>query len=486
MLVPEAADATVFSVGVEPNGVPDVCSTDPAVRSSSWLLEDQFRRRADVPRVAAEPGWSLVVDGVDRQSEPRGRRLAHARRRRDRHVAARRCSPNRTHARRCWPRGCTTASGRHPDLLSAPDWATLGRALGPGDRVRRVLDFRTGTLAERVRGTTQIDSIRFSSSRRSGNRRAARRRRSRGRDGHAPDSGGEGSGRRGRRGRRRSRSTAGASSASWPTTSRSAVNRHLIAPAPDVGARGARQRLRAAAPRPPASVGPAMGAGRRRHRRRRRAAAPRALRAVPPHGVGRSTAASAAVGTRGLTGPAYRGHVFWDADVFVLPFLAATHPPAARAMLEYRVRRLGAAQACRGAPKTGRARASPGSRRQRGVDVTPRSGRDRDRTDRPDSHRARSRCTSSATSRGRPRATSGWTGDGVLRARLRARAARRDGAVLGIASARRPRRRAHILRRHRTGRVPRAGRRQHVHQRARPLEPADARPRGRNAQAGSR
>ena len=52
----------------------------------------------------------------------------------------------------------------------------------------------------------------------------------------------------------------------------------------------------------------------------------------------------AAVGARGLSGPAYAGHVFWDADVFVLPFLAATHPTAARAMLEYRLRRLDAAR----------------------------------------------------------------------------------------------------------------------------------------------
>jgi trehalose/maltose hydrolase-like predicted phosphorylase len=52
----------------------------------------------------------------------------------------------------------------------------------------------------------------------------------------------------------------------------------------------------------------------------------------------------AAVGARGLSGTAYAGHVFWDADVFVLPFLAATHPTAARAMLEYRVARLPAAQ----------------------------------------------------------------------------------------------------------------------------------------------
>ncbi|HSO54875.1 MAG TPA: glycosyl hydrolase family 65 protein, partial [Actinomycetes bacterium] len=48
----------------------------------------------------------------------------------------------------------------------------------------------------------------------------------------------------------------------------------------------------------------------------------------------------AAVGARGLTGPVYAGHVFWDADVFVLPALAALHPEAARAMVEYRIRRL--------------------------------------------------------------------------------------------------------------------------------------------------
>lgn len=53
----------------------------------------------------------------------------------------------------------------------------------------------------------------------------------------------------------------------------------------------------------------------------------------------------APLGPRGLSGPSYRGHVFWDSEVFILPFFAATRPAAARAMLEYRVRRLGAAQA---------------------------------------------------------------------------------------------------------------------------------------------
>ena len=46
------------------------------------------------------------------------------------------------------------------------------------------------------------------------------------------------------------------------------------------------------------------------------------------------------VGPRGLTGAGYFGHVLWDADAFVLPVLAATHPASARSMLEYRIRRL--------------------------------------------------------------------------------------------------------------------------------------------------
>ncbi len=84
----------------------------------------------------------------------------------------------------------------------------------------------------------------------------------------------------------------------------------------------------------------------------------------------------AAVGARGLSGPAYRGHVFWDADTFVLPFLAATHPAAARAMLEYRIRRLPSAR--RNARSMGFAGARfPWESAHSGFDVTPRSARDR-------------------------------------------------------------------------------------------------------------
>lgn len=80
----------------------------------------------------------------------------------------------------------------------------------------------------------------------------------------------------------------------------------------------------------------------------------------------------ATVGARGLTGQAYRGHVFWDSDVYVLPFLAATRPRAARAMLEYRIRRLPAA--LRAARASGQAGARfPWESAAGGEDVTPTS-----------------------------------------------------------------------------------------------------------------
>lgn len=84
----------------------------------------------------------------------------------------------------------------------------------------------------------------------------------------------------------------------------------------------------------------------------------------------------AAVGARGLTGEGYRGHVFWDADTFTLPFLAATHPAAARAMLEYRLRRLPTALENARAQRRAGAR-FPWESARSGLDVTPRSARDR-------------------------------------------------------------------------------------------------------------
>ncbi|MER3425607.1 MAG: glycoside hydrolase family 65, partial [Nitrospiraceae bacterium] len=60
-------------------------------------------------------------------------------------------------------------------------------------------------------------------------------------------------------------------------------------------------------------------------------------------GAGNPNDERASIGARGLTGKAYRGHVFWDTEIYLLPFYAFTHPPTARALLMYRYHTLPAA-----------------------------------------------------------------------------------------------------------------------------------------------
>ena len=51
----------------------------------------------------------------------------------------------------------------------------------------------------------------------------------------------------------------------------------------------------------------------------------------------------AGIPARGLSGEAYRGHIFWD-ELYILPFIALHFPETARAVLMYRHHRLGQAQ----------------------------------------------------------------------------------------------------------------------------------------------
>src|SRR5690348_12407664 len=51
------------------------------------------------------------------------------------------------------------------------------------------------------------------------------------------------------------------------------------------------------------------------------------------------------VGARGLTGDAYFGHVFWDTEIYLLPFYVAVWPEAARSLLMYRYHTLPGARA---------------------------------------------------------------------------------------------------------------------------------------------
>src|SRR6185312_5022216 len=50
------------------------------------------------------------------------------------------------------------------------------------------------------------------------------------------------------------------------------------------------------------------------------------------------------IGARTLSGPGYKGHIFWDTETYIVPFFIFTHPPSARALLEYRYHTLDAAR----------------------------------------------------------------------------------------------------------------------------------------------
>lgn len=58
------------------------------------------------------------------------------------------------------------------------------------------------------------------------------------------------------------------------------------------------------------------------------------LAAGPEHDL------DASIGAKALSGYGYRGHVFWDTEIFMLPFFAYTQPHVARHLLLYRYRRL--------------------------------------------------------------------------------------------------------------------------------------------------
>lgn len=42
------------------------------------------------------------------------------------------------------------------------------------------------------------------------------------------------------------------------------------------------------------------------------------------------------IAAKGLTGEGYKGHIFWDTEVFLLPFHLFTEPKTARSLLRYR------------------------------------------------------------------------------------------------------------------------------------------------------
>jgi trehalose/maltose hydrolase-like predicted phosphorylase len=390
LLIDDAIGATVASVGVEPGGVPDgVIALGGGPAAFSRLLDRQLalRRRGALPIVSSDPCWTLQVERVEHESERAHEALL---------TLADGClgtrgsvlAPGRGSTPAVLMAGVYRGHGEHSELQPAPLWNRLS-ALTPG-RVRRVLDLHAGVLCQQMPG--ELAALQFSSLAEPGLAvlRAL-----------AP------------------RATLEASPplVAPPRTHaehqddgaviRIAVaNGTLEAAAVQsidgAGEDASLERIAAyAATSAEDSSKPAL---RRAHRARqagrerllgdhRHAWAQRweqadvridgdpelqiGMRLALFHLIGcAGDHGEAAVGARGLTGRGYRGHVFWDSDVFVLPFLAATHPASARAILEYRVRRLGAAQAAARVAGHAGARFAWESAAS-GEDVTPRSARDR-------------------------------------------------------------------------------------------------------------
>jgi trehalose/maltose hydrolase-like predicted phosphorylase len=355
LLVPEAARSTAASVGAEPTGTPaGVCALGGGPERFLALLSDQVerRRRGDVPELDADPAWTIGVDGVDPHLErvheslltiadgrlgTRGAPLFH-------HPVA---DPGVVAA------GVYAGEGPETQLAPCPDWATLSGALPAEPQLGRQLELRTGLL----RQDGPLAALQLSSLARPGT--VAMR-------AQAP-AGLRGEGRR------------------------TLAGPGIVAALSDTERDGRLERIgayRADETGALAALAAAEEAGfERLLAEHRRAWAERWQRAdvVIEGDPGLQLAVrfalfhlmasvadegEAAVGARGLSGPGYRGHVFWDSDVFVLPFLAATHPSAARAMLEYRIRRLDAAR--RTARELGRAGARfPWESAGEGLDVTP-------------------------------------------------------------------------------------------------------------------
>ena len=48
------------------------------------------------------------------------------------------------------------------------------------------------------------------------------------------------------------------------------------------------------------------------------------------------------IGAKGLSGPGYYGHAFWDTEIYMLPYFIFEAPEEARSLVEYRVNSLGA------------------------------------------------------------------------------------------------------------------------------------------------
>jgi len=387
MIVPEAAGAAFVSVGPEPAGAPSgVVPLGGGPAAFLTLLADQMARRVDVPRIAMVAGWSLSVAGIDLRRERSDAALLALGNGRIGTTGAPLVAHPATDPG-VLVAGIYTGTGPATDLLSGPLWDRLAGDGDAVDALTRTLDLRTGVLAERLPGSH--DAVRFVSLARPGTV-ALRATGPAARAGVplAPPQVPAPAAEQGRSDHAIWLAVRGTdASITAAAVERENGGNYERFVAYTAGPGGPQPGVAAAAVDRVAAVGfDALAAEQRAAWAQRWATADvrvegdpgiqRAIRVAAYHLMAAvADAGEAPVGARGLTGPAYRGHVFWDADLFVLPFLAATHAPAARAMLEYRIRRLPAARRRAASAGLGGAR-FPWESAGTGDDVTPGSGRD--------------------------------------------------------------------------------------------------------------
>ncbi|HET9723806.1 MAG TPA: glycosyl hydrolase family 65 protein [Actinomycetota bacterium] len=399
MLVPASVGATAVTVGAEPEGVPDgILPLGGGPPTFLTILDDQVARRArgDLPEPRHDGRWTISVDGVDPRMERVHESLLTLA---DGRVGTS-GTPLALHPAAVpgvLAAGIYDGEGSDSSLLTCPVWAQLSLWLDEDeDDVARVLDLRTGLLHEEARTNgVNVRSVRFSSLARPG--LGVLRTQTTSASVEPKPAPSLPPGLEGEQGRldgvpwaRLEAADGGVATAVRDAARHvdgSHVTERFAAYVPDPDRRPRRTRAVRTADQ-------AAEEGFERLLREHRVAwgrrwedadvriegdddLTRQVRLALFHLMGSvADEGEAAVGARGLTGAAYRGHVFWDSDVFVLPFLAATHPPAARAMLEYRIRRLPAARAI--ANVLGRKGARfPWESAHTGFDVTPQTGRDR-------------------------------------------------------------------------------------------------------------
>jgi trehalose/maltose hydrolase-like predicted phosphorylase len=356
LLVPEAERAVAFSVGAEPAGAAaGLIELGGGPGRFFDLLADQLerRRRRDVPELDGDPDWTLPVEGLD----PKLERVHESRLSLADGFIGTRSTPLLAHPAAdpsVLAAGVYASEGADSKLAKCPDWTALEGDLPDEPPLRRVLDLRTGLL----RQEGPVTALQLSSLARPGTvalRAQAGADRLPASGSHALTEGGVsvaiGDDREGERlerigAYRLDRSEARAEL----TKARKAGYERLLGEHRQAWANRWQEADLVVEGDPDLQL---------------------ALRFALFHLMASvADEGEAAVGARGLSGSGYNGHVFWDSDVFVLPFLAATHPAAARAMLEYRIRRLDPARET--ARKLGREGARfPWESAADGYDVTP-------------------------------------------------------------------------------------------------------------------